>query len=92
MSNHAPITTDLRLAMRQWGWVERDGSITFTSSSMPPSIDAEQSLEISGSDFDRCCDAIDAVHRGLEQENERLRRERDSALAELDRVLGEGDR
>ena len=90
MTEHAPITTSLRLAMRQLGWVERDGSITFTSSSMPPSIDAEKALAISGSDFDHCCDAIDAIHRGLEQENERLRRERDSALAELDRVLGEG--
>lgn len=33
-------------------------------------------------DFDRCCDAIDAVHANLEAENESLRRE-------LDRVLGE---
>ena len=84
MSEYTPITGELRDAMRQWGWVESDGSVTFTSSSMPPSIDAEQSLAISGSDFDRCCDAIDAVHRGLERENAALK-------AELDRVLGEQD-
>lgn len=71
--------------MRQWGWVEKDGSITFTSSSMPPSIDAEQSLAISGSDFDRHCDAIDSIHANLERENASLK-------AELDRLMGERDR
>ena len=71
--------------MRQWGWVEKDGSITFTSSSMPPSIDAEQSLAISGSDFDRHCDAIDSIHANLERENASLK-------AELDRLMGEQDR
>ena len=80
MSEHTPITGELRDAMRQWGWVERDGSITFAT--MPPSIDAEQSLAISGSEFDRLCDTIDAVHAQLKRENESLRRE-------LDRVLGE---
>ena len=37
---------------------------------------------LEGADFDRLCDAIDAVHANLERENESLRRE-------LDRVLGE---
>lgn len=73
MSEYTPITGELRAAMRQWGWVESDGSITFTSSSMPPSIDAEQSLAISGSDFDRYCDAIDSIHAQLERENAALR-------------------
>ena len=85
MSEYTPITGELRAAMRQWGWVESDGSITFTSSSMPPSIDAVQSLEISSSDFDRCCDAIDAVHAQLERENASMK-------VELDRVLGEQER
>ena len=39
---------------------------------------------LEGTDFDRLCDAIDAVHANLERENESLRRE-------LDRVLGEQD-
>ena len=85
MSEYTPITGELRGAMRQWGWVESDGSITFTSSSLPTSIDAEKSLAISGSDFDRCCDAIDSIHAQLERENESLK-------AELARVLGEQDR
>lgn len=82
MSEYTPITGELRAAMRQYGWVETDGSITFTSSSMPPSYDAEKLLTISGSDFDRYCDAIDSIHANLERENESLK-------AELDRVLGE---
>ena len=82
MSDYKPITGELRAAMCEWGWVERDGSITFTTSSTPPSIDAEQSLAISSSDFDRLCDAIDAVHAQLERENAALK-------AKLDRVLGE---
>ena len=73
MSEYTPITGELRDAMCQWGWVEKDGSITFSSSPTPPSIDAEQSLAISGSDFDRCCDAIDSMHAQLERENEALR-------------------
>ena len=73
MSEHTPITGELRDAMRQWGWVEMDGSITITTSPFPPSIDAEQSLAISGSEFDRLCDAIDSVHANLERENEALR-------------------
>lgn len=77
-----PITGELRAAMRQWGWVESDGSITFATSPLPPSIDVEQSLAISGSDFDRYCDAIDSIHAQLERENESLK-------AELNRVLGE---
>ena len=98
-----PITGELRAAMRQWGWVESDGSITFATSPTPPSIDAEQSLAISGSDFDRLCDAIDSIHAQLERENDELRvkfvntnrhaqhveRENESLKAELDRVLGE---
>ena len=82
MSDYKPITGELRAAMCEWGWVVRDGSITFTTSSTPPSIDAEQTLAISGSDFDRLCDSIDAIHAQLERENESLK-------AELDRVLGE---
>lgn len=85
MSEYTPITGELRAAMRQWGWFESDGSITFVSSPMPPSIDAEKALAISGSDFDRYCDAIDSVHAQLERENESLK-------SELDRVLGEQDR
>lgn len=74
LGTHLPITGELRAAMHQWGWVESDGSITFfTSSSMPPSIDAKKSLAIIDSDFDRYCDAIDAVHAQLERENEELR-------------------
>ena len=100
---YGPITGELRGAMRQWGWVESDGSITFATSPTPPSIDAEQSLAISGSDFDRYCDAIDSIHAQLEREYEDLRmkfvnanrhahhveRENESLKAELDRVLGE---
>lgn len=73
MSDYTPITGELRDAMCKWGWVERDGSIMFTTSPIPTSIDAEQSLVISGSDFDRLCDAIDAIHAGLERENAELR-------------------
>ena len=80
-----PITGELRDAMLQLGWVEKDGSITFTTSPMPPSIDAEQSLAISGSDFDRLCDAIDSIHANLERENTSLK-------AELDRLMGDQDR
>ena len=82
MSEYTPITGELRAAMRQYGWVESDGSITFATTPLPPSIDVEQSLAISGSDFERLCDAIDAVHAQLERENASLK-------AELDRVLGE---
>lgn len=82
MSEYTPITGELRDTMRQWGWVESDGSITFATSPLPPSIDVEQSLAISGSDFDRLCDAIDSIHAQLERENAALK-------AELDRVLGE---
>ena len=103
MSEYTPITGELRDAMRQWGWFESDGSITFVSSPMPPSIDAEKSLAIIGSDFDRCCDAIDSIHAQLERENadmrmkfvtvnrhaEHVERENASLKAELDRVLGE---
>lgn len=97
-----PITGELRSAMRQWGWVAEDGWITFDDCT-PPSIDAEKSLAISGSDFDRYCDAIDSIHAQLEREYEDLRmkfvnanrhaqhveRENESLKAELDRVLGE---
>lgn len=100
-----PITGELRDAMRQWGWVESDGSITFATSPTPPSIDAEKSLAISGSDFDRCCDAIDSIHAQLEREYDELRmkyvninrhaqhveRENESLKAELDRVLEEDE-
>ncbi len=80
MSDYKPITGELRDAMCQWGWVEKDGSIIFTTSPTLPSIDAEQSLAISGSDFDRLCDEIDAIHAGLERENAELR----ERLAEMD--------
>jgi len=75
------ITGELRDAMKRWGWVAEDGMVTFGNCT-PPSIDADPVLSIYGSDFDRMCDAIDAVHANLERENESLRRE-------LDRVLGE---
>lgn len=68
-----PITGELRAAMHQWGWVESDGSITFVSSSVPPSTDAEKALAIIGSDFDHYCDAIDSIHAQLERENADLR-------------------
>jgi len=101
-----PITGELRAAMHQWGWVESDGSITFATSPTPPSIDAEKSLTISGSDFTQLCDAIDSIHATLERENADLRmkfvnvnrhalhveRENAALKAELDRVLGEQDR
>lgn len=106
LGTYSPITGELRAAMRQWGWVESDGSIKFASSSTPPSIYAEQSLAISGSDFDRHCDAIDSIHARLEREYDELRmkyvnanrhalhmeRENASLKAELDRVLGEDER
>ena len=78
MSEYKPITDELRDAMHPLGWVETDGSITFAST--PPSIDAEQSLAILGSDFARRCDAIDAIHAQLERENAALR----ERLAERD--------
>lgn len=80
MSDYKPITGELRATMCKWGWVERDGSIMFTTSPIPTSIDAEQSLVISGSDFDRLCDAIDTIHAGLERENAELR----ERLAKMD--------
>jgi len=103
VSEYKPTTGELRAAMHPWGWVESDGSITFTTSPTPPSIDVEQSLAISGSDFDRLCDAIDSIHAQLEREYDELRikyvnanrhalhmeRENESLKAELDRVLGE---
>ena len=75
MSEHAPITTDLRRHM-----------VTDETCSKARLV---YYLRIDEVVFVNLCNAIDAVHRGLEDENERLRRERDSALAELDRVLGE---
>ena len=98
-----PITGELRSAMHPWGYVESDGSITFATSPTPPSIDAEKSLAISGTDFTQLCDAIDSIHATLEYEYDELRmkyvninrhaqhveRENESLKAELDRVLGE---
>lgn len=71
MSYAKPITGELRAKMQKWGWVDEDGKVTF--STRPPSHDAEPFLTIFGSDFDRLCDEIDAIHAGLEQENAELR-------------------
>jgi FtsZ-binding cell division protein ZapB len=101
-----PITGELRGAMHPWGWVESDGSITFATSPTPSSIDAEQSLAISSTDFTQLCDAIDSIHATLEYEYDELRmkyvninrhaqhveRENESLKAELDRVMREQDR
>jgi hypothetical protein len=79
MSEHTPITGNLRQAMVQWGWADgREVTIT----SIQPDIDAEPFLTIHGGRFGELCDAIDAVHANLERENAELK-------AELDRVLGE---
>lgn len=75
MSDHKPITGNLRQAMVQWGWVN-GREITITS--IQPDIDAEPFLTIYGGRFGELCDAIDAVHANLERENARLKAERDA--------------
>jgi len=73
---HTPITGNLRQAMVQWGWA--DGrEVTFTN--LQPSIDAEPFLTIRGGRFGELCDAIDAVHAGLERENAELKAELEEA-------------
>lgn len=37
----------------------------------------ESRVQLGEREFDRLCDSIDAVHKGLERENESLRRELD---------------
>ena len=61
MSDHAPITTDLRRAVRRF--------------SMSTDLSIEH-VELEAGRFDELCDAIDAVHAALEDENERLREDR----------------
>jgi hypothetical protein len=79
MSEHTPITGNLRQAMVQWGWADgREVTIT----DLQPSIDAEPFLTIRGGRFGELCDAIDAIHANLERENAALKEE-------LDRVHGE---
>jgi hypothetical protein len=76
MSEHTPITGNLRQAMVQWGWADgREVTIT----DLQPSIDAEPFLTIHGGRFGELCDAIDAVHANLERENARLKAELDEA-------------
>jgi hypothetical protein len=76
MSEHTPITGNLRQAMVQWGWADgREVTIT----DLQPSIDAEPFLTIRGGRFGELCDAIDAVHANLERENARLKAELDEA-------------
>ena len=83
-----PVTSDLRLAMVQHGWA--DGSeVTFTD--LQPSLDAEPFLTICGGRFTNLCDAIDALHASLEDENGRLRAGRDRMAEELARVMAECD-
>ena len=78
MDGREPITAELRVMMDTLGWYDEDGNIVFTTGSTPASETA--CLAINSKTFYALCDAIDAVHAGLERENESLRCE----LAVLD--------
>lgn len=56
----APITTELRSNMRIYGKFSID--------------DGKQHVELEAETFAHLCDAIDAIHAGLERENEELRK------------------
>lgn len=77
MSEYTPITGELRAAIARAEHI------------LPLTEDAPLQVRMRLDFLKDRLDAIDAIHRGLEQENERLRRERDSALAELVRLMGE---
>ena len=68
MSDHAPITTDLRRAARRFS--------KFTDLSI-------EHVELEAGRFDELCDAIDAVHAALEDENDRLREDRSIGSATI---------
>lgn len=61
---HPPITTELRRLVRRYsrygGLASKDGT---------PSIKCDEA------DFEAACDAIDAIHAALEEENDALRAE-----------------
>lgn len=67
----APITTELREHMETYRPIEDAGHVVVSR------IDT-----IGFEGFDRICDAIDAVHAGLERENAELRRQLDSLMYE----------
>ena len=71
MSEHTPITAELRGKMDTLGWYDEDGNIVFTTGGTPVSETA--CLAINSKTFYALCDAIDAVHAGLERENAELR-------------------
>lgn len=71
MSEHTPITAELRGKMDTLGWYDEDGNIVFTTGGTPVSETA--CLAINSKTFYALCDAIDAVHAGLERENAALR-------------------
>jgi hypothetical protein len=68
-----PITTPLRLACRD----SRDARTD------------EPCVDMPRTHFELLCDQIDAIVANLDLENEHLRAERKSLLAELDRIAGE---
>lgn len=62
MGSREPITADLRRALDvDREFIRADGAVV------------AQTLYVGRDDFDRLCDAIDAVHAGLERENAELR-------------------
>ena len=62
MSEREPITAELRAAMGTDHFFCDAGGLTFA-----------RNLTITQAEFDRLCDAIDAVHAALERENAELR-------------------
>ena len=79
MSEHTPITAELRGKMDTLGWYDEDGNIVFTTGGMRAWEIA--CLAINSKTFGELCDAIDAVHAGLERENAELRQR----VAKLDK-------
>lgn len=62
MSEREPITAELREALDvDREFMRADGTVV------------AQTFCVDRDDFERCCDAIDAVHAGLERENAELR-------------------
>lgn len=73
MSEYEPITAELRAALDvDREFMRADGTVV------------AQTFCVDRGDFDRCCDAIDAVHAQLERENAELR----ERLAVLDNERG----
>lgn len=82
MSEHTPITGELRGKMDTLGRYDEDGNIVFTTGGTRAWEIA--CLAINSKTFGELCDAIDAVHAGLERENAELR----ERLAALDNEGG----